>query len=160
MRPGRTRYGRPRVKFADGPPHEPEGKTLLGCHRFEGARSNCQRTHHNVAMRNRRPSGGEASDLRATCPLLNRPAEELQLTLPVGPAEVCAERLAAYAEAGFLRVFLCPLGDELRQFEILQERVVSLIAKGETFVDRGANTRLGLRSLKNVSKPRTSKPNA
>ncbi len=34
-------------------------------------------------------------------PLLNRPVEELRsLSLPIGPAEVCAERIAAFADAG------------------------------------------------------------
>ena len=43
-------------------------------------------------------------------PMLGRPAETLRsLSLPIGPAEVCAERLAAFASAGVQRVFLWPL---------------------------------------------------
>jgi alkanesulfonate monooxygenase SsuD/methylene tetrahydromethanopterin reductase-like flavin-dependent oxidoreductase (luciferase family) len=50
-----------------------------------------------------------------------------EMLLPIGRAEACAERLAAYAEAGVQRVFLWPLGDELRQLELFQERVKPLI---------------------------------
>jgi probable F420-dependent oxidoreductase len=53
---------------------------------------------------------------------LNRPAEELQERLLVGPAEVCAERLAAYSSAGVQRLFLWPVGDELSQLSTFRER--------------------------------------
>src|SRR5262249_52021700 len=59
-------------------------------------------------------------------PMLNRPVEQLrELSLPIGPAAVCAERLAAFAAAGVERVLVWPLTDELRQLELFQERVVS-----------------------------------
>jgi len=58
-------------------------------------------------------------------PMLGRPAEELRSApLLVGPAEVCAERLAAWAEAGARRIFVWPLRDELAQLERFRERVV------------------------------------
>ena len=61
-------------------------------------------------------------------PMLRRPAEELRSApLLIGPAEVCAERLAAFAAAGASRVFVWPLGDELRQLELFRERVAALI---------------------------------
>jgi alkanesulfonate monooxygenase SsuD/methylene tetrahydromethanopterin reductase-like flavin-dependent oxidoreductase (luciferase family) len=61
-------------------------------------------------------------------PLVNRPLEALrELALPIGPAEVCGARMAAYAEAGAQRVFVWPLGDEIRQLELFQERVVPLV---------------------------------
>ncbi|HEY7208040.1 MAG TPA: LLM class flavin-dependent oxidoreductase [Gaiellaceae bacterium] len=61
-------------------------------------------------------------------PMLNRPVEELRsLSLPIGPAEVCAERLAAFAAAGAERVFVWPLRDEARQLERFRERVVPLL---------------------------------
>jgi alkanesulfonate monooxygenase SsuD/methylene tetrahydromethanopterin reductase-like flavin-dependent oxidoreductase (luciferase family) len=61
-------------------------------------------------------------------PMLNRPLEQLQqLSLPIGPAEVCAERLAAFADAGLQRAFVWPLGDELRQLELFSERVAPLV---------------------------------
>jgi alkanesulfonate monooxygenase SsuD/methylene tetrahydromethanopterin reductase-like flavin-dependent oxidoreductase (luciferase family) len=61
-------------------------------------------------------------------PMLNRPVEALrQLSLPVGSAEDCAEKLSAYAAAGVQRVFVWPLGDEVRQLELFRERVVPLV---------------------------------
>ncbi len=61
-------------------------------------------------------------------PLLNRPVEELRsLSLPIGPAEVCAERLAAFADAGAQRLFVWPLRDQLRQLELFRERVMPLL---------------------------------
>ena len=61
-------------------------------------------------------------------PMLKRPVEALRnLSLPIGPAEVCAENLAAYAAAGVQRVFVWPLGDELRQLELFRERVAPLV---------------------------------
>ncbi len=61
-------------------------------------------------------------------PLLNRPVEALSsLSLPIGPAEVCAERLAAFSEAGVQRLFVWPLGDEVRQLELLRERVAPML---------------------------------
>jgi len=61
-------------------------------------------------------------------PLLGRPVEALrELSLPIGPAEVCAQRLSAFAAAGAQRVFVWPLGDDVRQLELLAERVVPRI---------------------------------
>jgi alkanesulfonate monooxygenase SsuD/methylene tetrahydromethanopterin reductase-like flavin-dependent oxidoreductase (luciferase family) len=62
-------------------------------------------------------------------PMLNRPVEVLRsLPLPIGPAEVCAERLSAFAAAGARRIFVWPLGDELAQLERFRERVVPLVS--------------------------------
>ena len=58
-------------------------------------------------------------------PALNRPAEQLRDRLPIGPAEECVEKLAAYQDAGAQRVFMWPLEDELEQLELFQERVAS-----------------------------------
>ena len=61
-------------------------------------------------------------------PLLNRPVEELRsLSLPIGPAEVCAERLTAFAEAGAQRLFVWPLRDEVTQLELFRERVIPMV---------------------------------
>jgi len=61
-------------------------------------------------------------------PMLGRPVEALRsLSLPIGPAETCAERLAAFASAGAQRVFLWPLRDEVTQLELFVERVAPLI---------------------------------
>ena len=52
-------------------------------------------------------------------PMLKRPVEALRaLSLPIGPAELCAERLSDFARSGAQRIFLWPLGDELAQLEL------------------------------------------
>lgn len=61
-------------------------------------------------------------------PLLNRPVEDLRsLSLPIGPAEVCAERVAAFADAGAQRLFVWPLRDEVRQLELFREQVMPMV---------------------------------
>ncbi|MGH3146897.1 MAG: LLM class flavin-dependent oxidoreductase [Rubrobacter sp.] len=62
-------------------------------------------------------------------PMLGRPEEELGRRLLVGPAEECAEKLAAYQAAGAQRIFLWPVEDELRQLNVFWERVVPLTRK-------------------------------
>jgi probable F420-dependent oxidoreductase len=60
-------------------------------------------------------------------PTLNRPEEDLSQRLLVGPAEECAEKLAAYLAAGVQRIFLWPVADELRQLVVFQERIAPLV---------------------------------
>jgi alkanesulfonate monooxygenase SsuD/methylene tetrahydromethanopterin reductase-like flavin-dependent oxidoreductase (luciferase family) len=61
-------------------------------------------------------------------PMLNRPAEQLsELLLPIGPAELCAERLHAFAQAGAQRIFLWPLREEVTQLALFQERVAPYV---------------------------------
>jgi probable F420-dependent oxidoreductase len=62
-------------------------------------------------------------------PTLNRPEEELRERLLVGPAEECAEKLAAYRATGAQRIFLWPVVDELRQLATFQERVAPLVGR-------------------------------
>jgi alkanesulfonate monooxygenase SsuD/methylene tetrahydromethanopterin reductase-like flavin-dependent oxidoreductase (luciferase family) len=63
-------------------------------------------------------------------PMLHRPAEALRSApLLIGPAEVCAERLAAFVDAGARRIFVWPLADELRQLELFRERVTRLVPR-------------------------------
>ena len=62
-------------------------------------------------------------------PTLNRPEDELRQRLLVGPAEECAEKLAAYRAAGAHRIFLWPVEDEIRQLATFQERVAPLVGK-------------------------------
>ena len=57
-------------------------------------------------------------------PALNRPVAELRERLPIGSAENCAEKLAAYHEVGVQRIYLWPLGDELEQIKIFMRQVV------------------------------------
>jgi alkanesulfonate monooxygenase SsuD/methylene tetrahydromethanopterin reductase-like flavin-dependent oxidoreductase (luciferase family) len=60
-------------------------------------------------------------------PMVHRPVEALRsASLLIGPAEVCAERLSAFVAAGARRIFVWPLGDEVRQLELFRERVTSL----------------------------------
>jgi alkanesulfonate monooxygenase SsuD/methylene tetrahydromethanopterin reductase-like flavin-dependent oxidoreductase (luciferase family) len=57
-------------------------------------------------------------------PMLHRPAEALRSApLLIGPAELCAERLAAFVDAGVRRLFVWPLADEIRQLELFRELV-------------------------------------
>jgi probable F420-dependent oxidoreductase len=60
-------------------------------------------------------------------PTLNRPEEELRARLLVGPAEECAEKLAAYRAAGAHRILLWPVEDELGQLATFQEQVAPLV---------------------------------
>src|SRR5215213_6305651 len=60
-------------------------------------------------------------------PTLNRSEEELSQRLLVGPAEECAEKLAAYQAAGAQRIFLWPVEDELRQLAVFRERVADAV---------------------------------
>jgi alkanesulfonate monooxygenase SsuD/methylene tetrahydromethanopterin reductase-like flavin-dependent oxidoreductase (luciferase family) len=63
-------------------------------------------------------------------PMLHRPVEALRCApLLVGPAEVCAERLAAFVAAGARRIFVWPLGDEVAQLERFRERVTCLLPR-------------------------------
>ena len=61
-------------------------------------------------------------------PLVGRSAEELAaLALPIGPAEVCAERVRAFRDAGAQRLFIWPLGDEVEQLTRFAEQVMPRI---------------------------------
>lgn len=59
-------------------------------------------------------------------PALGRQEGELRWRLLVGPAEECAQKLAAYQAAGAQRVFLWPVEDELRQLAMFWEQVAPL----------------------------------
>lgn len=56
-------------------------------------------------------------------PTIHRPEEILRERVPVGPAEVFAEKLSAFARAGVQRVFVWPVADEQRQLELFWEAV-------------------------------------
>jgi alkanesulfonate monooxygenase SsuD/methylene tetrahydromethanopterin reductase-like flavin-dependent oxidoreductase (luciferase family) len=59
-------------------------------------------------------------------PMLRRPAQAVRdLSLPIGPAELCAERISAYRQAGAERILVWPVGDELRQLELFAEIVAA-----------------------------------
>jgi alkanesulfonate monooxygenase SsuD/methylene tetrahydromethanopterin reductase-like flavin-dependent oxidoreductase (luciferase family) len=60
-------------------------------------------------------------------PAINRPVPELRERLPIGSAETCADKLAAYQRVGVQRVYLWPLANELDQIRIFREQVFPLI---------------------------------
>lgn len=61
-------------------------------------------------------------------PTLNRPVDELRASgLLIGSAEQCAERITAYAQAGAQRIFLWPLGDEIKQLTAFSTQVIPLL---------------------------------
>jgi probable F420-dependent oxidoreductase len=50
-------------------------------------------------------------------PTVHRPEAMLRERLPIGPPELFAEKLTAFAKAGVQRVFIWPVADEVRQLE-------------------------------------------
>src|SRR6185503_16057176 len=60
-------------------------------------------------------------------PALNRPVAELRERLPIGSAEDCAEKFAAYQNVGVQRIYLWPLANELEQIKIFMRQVLPLI---------------------------------
>ena len=61
-------------------------------------------------------------------PTVHRPEEMLRERLPIGPPELFAEKLRAFAEAGVQRVFIWPVADEVRQLERFWNEVRPLVA--------------------------------
>jgi probable F420-dependent oxidoreductase len=60
-------------------------------------------------------------------PALNRPIDELRQRLPIGPAQRCAEKLAAYQQVGVQRIYLWPLANEVEQIKIFMDQVAPSI---------------------------------
>jgi len=56
-------------------------------------------------------------------PTIHRPEDVLRDRLPIGPPELFAEKLSAFARAGVQRVFVWPVADETRQIELFWEKV-------------------------------------
>ena len=61
-------------------------------------------------------------------PTVHRPEEMLRERLPIGPPELFAEKLTAFAKAGVQRVFIWPVADELHQLERFWNDVRPLVA--------------------------------
>jgi alkanesulfonate monooxygenase SsuD/methylene tetrahydromethanopterin reductase-like flavin-dependent oxidoreductase (luciferase family) len=71
-----------------------------------------------------RRSEADAMLTDVLAPMLNRSPEALrELSLPIGSAADCAERVAAFDAAGAERVLVWPLADELRQLERFREAI-------------------------------------
>lgn len=62
-------------------------------------------------------------------PALNRTVTELKERLPIGPAQYCAEKLAAYHRVGVQRIYLWPLADEMEQIKVFMRQVAPLIER-------------------------------
>jgi alkanesulfonate monooxygenase SsuD/methylene tetrahydromethanopterin reductase-like flavin-dependent oxidoreductase (luciferase family) len=60
-------------------------------------------------------------------PTVRRPEEMLRERLPIGPAELFAEKLTAFAKAGVQRVFIWPVADEVHQLERFWNEVRPLV---------------------------------
>jgi alkanesulfonate monooxygenase SsuD/methylene tetrahydromethanopterin reductase-like flavin-dependent oxidoreductase (luciferase family) len=61
-------------------------------------------------------------------PVIHRPEEVLRERLPIGSAEAFAQKLDAFARAGVQRVYVWPVADEVRQLELVAEKVRPLLA--------------------------------
>ena len=61
-------------------------------------------------------------------PTVHRPEDVLRDRLPIGPPELFAEKLTAFAKAGVQRVFIWPVADEVRQLERFWHDVRPLVA--------------------------------
>ena len=61
-------------------------------------------------------------------PTVHRPEQMLRERLPIGPPQLFAEKLTAFAKAGVQRVFIWPVADELHQLERFWNQVRPLVA--------------------------------
>jgi alkanesulfonate monooxygenase SsuD/methylene tetrahydromethanopterin reductase-like flavin-dependent oxidoreductase (luciferase family) len=61
-------------------------------------------------------------------PTVHRPEDMLRERLPIGPPELFAEKLTAFAKAGVQRVFIWPVADELHQLDRFWNDVRPLVA--------------------------------
>ena len=65
--------------------------------------------------------------LRTLAGMLGRPAATLADQVLVGPADVCADLLRRYADAGVDCVFVWPIADDVAQLERVMHDVVPLV---------------------------------
>lgn len=61
--------------------------------------------------------------------MLGRPTDELRDRVLVGPAEECAQKLAAYEAVGAQRVYIWPVKNAIRQLDVFMDRVASRAPK-------------------------------
>jgi alkanesulfonate monooxygenase SsuD/methylene tetrahydromethanopterin reductase-like flavin-dependent oxidoreductase (luciferase family) len=61
-------------------------------------------------------------------PTVHRPENMLRERVPIGPPELFAEKLTAFAKAGVQRVFIWPVADEVHQLERFWNEVRPLVA--------------------------------
>ena len=72
-------------------------------------------------------SEAEAVFQERIVPTVHRPEEVLRARLPVGSADVFAEKLRAFRDAGVQQVYVWPVTDELRQLERFRAEVWPLV---------------------------------
>jgi probable F420-dependent oxidoreductase len=60
-------------------------------------------------------------------PTVHRPEDVLRERLPIGPPDVFAEKLSAFARSGVQRVFIWPVADEVHQLERFWNEVRPLV---------------------------------
>ena len=58
---------------------------------------------------------------------MHRPEDVLRERLPIGPPEMFAEKLTAFAQAGVQRVFIWPVADEVEQLHRFWNEVRPLV---------------------------------
>ena len=61
-------------------------------------------------------------------PTVHRPEQVLRERLPIGPPDVFAEKLSAFARSGVQRVFIWPVADEVHQLERFWNEVRPFVA--------------------------------
>jgi alkanesulfonate monooxygenase SsuD/methylene tetrahydromethanopterin reductase-like flavin-dependent oxidoreductase (luciferase family) len=61
-------------------------------------------------------------------PTVHRPEDMLRERVPIGSAELFAEKLTDFARAGVQRVYIWPIADERRQLERFWSEVRPLVA--------------------------------
>lgn len=108
---GRTRLGTELHDAGEDPNQFPNAIATMFFHVTEDEAEASQLIHDQIA------------------PILGRPPDELAERLLVGPAQKCAELLAAYRTAGVQRVFLWPVKDELEQLRLFREQIVPSVDK-------------------------------
>ena len=65
--------------------------------------------------------------LERVVPTVHRPEDMLRERLPIGPPELFAEKLTAFAKAGVQRVYIWPVADEIHQLERFWSEVRPLV---------------------------------
>jgi alkanesulfonate monooxygenase SsuD/methylene tetrahydromethanopterin reductase-like flavin-dependent oxidoreductase (luciferase family) len=74
------------------------------------------------------PAEAERVLIERVVPTVHRPEDMLRERLPIGPPELFAEKLTAFAKAGVQRVYIWPVADELNQLDRFGDEVRPLVA--------------------------------
>ena len=74
------------------------------------------------------PAEAERVLTERVVPTVHRPADMLRERLPIGPPQLFAEKLTAFAKAGVQRVYIWPVADELDQLDRFCNEVRPLVA--------------------------------